>query len=74
MQKLHALTIHPFSPTVVWIFLLISLFCCCTTTTKPKTPLSGPYPKALNELAVKNPLLGKKLCKLPEIHDSISDG
>ena len=74
MQKLFAPTIYHFSPTVIWISLLISLFCGCATTTKPNTPLSGPYPYPLKELAVKNPLLAKELCRLPEIQDGISNG
>jgi len=45
----------------------------CTTATKPNAAYTGVYPKAFNELSIKNPLLAQELGKLPEIQDGISE-
>ena len=56
----------------VMILFLTAAGCVTVGMTKPNEPYHGPHTESLNAMADKNPLLSKKLGKLPEIQDGIS--
>ncbi len=68
-QQLHRSNNKAFLLVIILCLVLLS----CVTTTIPNRPYPGPYPAKLNILQQKNPLLFHEICKLPEIHDGISE-